>query len=151
VKFVVEAVAGGRQTRLDAMADVAKPVTLKVLAESLSLSKTTVSMVLNQAPGARTIAPATRQRVEEAAVRLGYRPNVHAHMLGSRQRGTDAGEGAEEREAARVDGVEAQTRRVFELEQENARLRRLVAELYLDKGLRRGGVRGGVGVGKGAS
>jgi enoyl-CoA hydratase/carnithine racemase len=115
------------------MTDVGKPITLKALAEHLGLSKTTISMVLNNAPGARTIASATKQRVQEAAERFKYRPNVHAHMLGSRQRVSEGGDVVEEHGTTRLFGMEDQTRRVFELEQENARLKRLVAELCLDK------------------
>jgi DNA-binding LacI/PurR family transcriptional regulator len=44
-----------------------KPVNLKVLAEYLSLSPATVSLVMNNAPGASAIAATTRQRVLEAA------------------------------------------------------------------------------------
>jgi LacI family transcriptional regulator len=61
------------------------PVNLKVLAEYLSLSPATVSLVMNNAPGARSIAPTTRQRVLEAAKRLEYRPNPIARALRTRQ------------------------------------------------------------------
>jgi len=62
-----------------------KPVNLKVLAEYLSLSPATVSLVMNNAPGARSIAPTTRQRVLEAAKRLDYHPNPIARSLRTRQ------------------------------------------------------------------
>jgi LacI family transcriptional regulator len=62
-----------------------KPVNLKVLAEYLSLSPATVSLVMNNAPGAKSIAPATRQRVLEAAKKLDYRPNPIARSLRTRQ------------------------------------------------------------------
>ncbi len=116
----------------DAIREVDKPVTLKVLSEHLGLSKTTISMVLNNAPGARTIAPGTRQRVREAALRFQYRPNLHAQALGTRHRGP-GGEDDWEREGFPADLD--QTRRVQELEVENARLKRLVAELRLDKAI----------------
>jgi LacI family transcriptional regulator len=64
--------------------DTAKPVTLKVLAEYLDLSPATVSIVLNESPVAKSISPATRQRVIDAAKMLRYRPNVHARMLRTR-------------------------------------------------------------------
>ena len=121
------------------MRDIAKPVTLKVLSEYLGLSKTTISMVLNHAPGARTIAPATRQRVQEAAERFNYHPNFHAHMLGTQPRGPNK-LGASKRGIVSRATVEDQTRKVLELEQENASLKRLVAELRLDKAIRRRGL-----------
>ena len=120
------------------MADVAKPVTLKVLSEHLGLSPTTISMVLNNAPGSKTIAPATRQRVQAAAERLKYRPNFHAQMLGTRQRSSEGVIASEDRSEAYLASLEDRTRRVYELEQENARLKRLVAELRLDRALVKG-------------
>lgn len=118
----------------DAIRNGDKPVTLKVLSEHLGLSKTTISMVLNNAPGAQTIAPATRERVRDAAIRFHYRPNLHAQLLGTRQRESDnEGVLTDHSEASSKDGDQA--RRMRELEQENARLKRLVAELRLDKAI----------------
>jgi DNA-binding LacI/PurR family transcriptional regulator len=62
-----------------------KPVNLKILAEYLSLSPATVSLVMNNAPGVAAISPTTRQRVLEAAKRLDYRPNPIARSLRTRQ------------------------------------------------------------------
>lgn len=62
-----------------------KPVNLKVLAEYLSLSPATISLVMNNAPGAKSIAPATRERVLAAAKKLDYRPNQIARSLRTRQ------------------------------------------------------------------
>jgi LacI family transcriptional regulator len=56
-------------------------VNLRMLAEHLELSQTTVSLVLNNSPSARSIPPETRQRVMEAAQRLNYRPNYFARSL----------------------------------------------------------------------
>jgi DNA-binding LacI/PurR family transcriptional regulator len=56
-------------------------VNLRMLAEHLSLSQTTVSLVLNNSPSARSIPPETRNRVLEAAGRLNYRPNYFARSL----------------------------------------------------------------------
>jgi len=64
---------------------IPKPVNLKSLAEYLSLSPATVSLVMNNAPGASAISAATRQRVLEAAKRLDYRPNPIARSLRTRQ------------------------------------------------------------------
>jgi DNA-binding LacI/PurR family transcriptional regulator len=56
-------------------------VNLRMLAEHLELSQTTVSLVLNNSPSAKSIPPETRQRVMEAAQRLNYRPNYFARSL----------------------------------------------------------------------
>jgi len=52
-----------------------------MLAERLKLSQTTVSLVLNHSPAARSIPQETRTRVMEAAERLNYRPNYFARSL----------------------------------------------------------------------
>ena len=52
-----------------------------MLAEYLELSQTTVSLVLNSSPSARSIPQETRNRVKEAAKRLNYRPNYFARSL----------------------------------------------------------------------
>src|SRR6202012_1505551 len=56
-------------------------VNLKMLAEHLQLSQTTISLVLNNSPSAKSIPQETRQRVLEAAQRLNYRPNYFARSL----------------------------------------------------------------------
>lgn len=56
-------------------------VNLRMLADHLELSQTTVSLVLNNSPSAKSIPPETRQRVIEAARRLNYRPNYFARSL----------------------------------------------------------------------
>jgi len=56
-------------------------VNLRMLAEHLKLSQTTVSLVLNNSPSARSIPQETRKRVKEAAERLNYRPNYFARSL----------------------------------------------------------------------
>lgn len=56
-------------------------VNLKMLAEHLELSQTTVSLVLNNSPSAKSIPLETRTRVIEAAQRLQYRPNYFARSL----------------------------------------------------------------------
>jgi DNA-binding LacI/PurR family transcriptional regulator len=52
-----------------------------MLAEHLELSQTTVSLVLNNSPSAKSIPQETRQRVMDAAKRLNYRPNYFARSL----------------------------------------------------------------------
>ncbi len=56
-------------------------VNLKALAAYLELSQTTISLVLNNSPAARSIPEETRNRVTEAAARLHYRPNYFARSL----------------------------------------------------------------------
>jgi DNA-binding LacI/PurR family transcriptional regulator len=56
-------------------------VNLRMLAEHLKLSQTTVSLVLNNSPSAKSIPLDTRKRVREAAERFNYRPNYFARSL----------------------------------------------------------------------
>jgi DNA-binding LacI/PurR family transcriptional regulator len=56
-------------------------VNLRMLADHLELSQTTVSLVLNNSPSAKSIPQETRNRVTEAAERLNYRPNYFARSL----------------------------------------------------------------------
>src|SRR5207248_8229444 len=44
-----------------------------------------ISIVLNNAPLARYIAPTTKKRIEEVAKKLGYRPNAMARFLRSKR------------------------------------------------------------------
>jgi DNA-binding LacI/PurR family transcriptional regulator len=60
-------------------------VTMRDVAKSSGFSSATVSIVLNNAPLARYIAPATKKRIEEAAKKLGYRPNAMARFLRSKR------------------------------------------------------------------
>lgn len=60
-------------------------VTMRDIATAAGVSSSTVSRVINDAPSSVAIGPATRERVEQAALRLGYRPNPFARALrGSR-------------------------------------------------------------------
>jgi LacI family transcriptional regulator len=52
-----------------------------MLAEHLELSQTTVSLVLNNSPSAKSIPQETRTRVMDAARELNYRPNYFARSL----------------------------------------------------------------------
>jgi DNA-binding LacI/PurR family transcriptional regulator len=56
-------------------------VNLRTLAAHLGLSQTTVSLVLNDSPAARSIPPETKQRVIDAARKLQYHPNYFARSL----------------------------------------------------------------------
>lgn len=57
-----------------------RPASLKMLAEHLGLSPSTISFVLNDAPG-RSIPEATRQRVKAAAAKFNYQPSMIARTL----------------------------------------------------------------------
>src|SRR6201998_3539369 len=67
------------------MSGKVKMVTMRDVAESSGFSPATVSIVLNNAPLARYIAPATKKRIEDTAKKLGYRPNVMARFLRSKR------------------------------------------------------------------
>lgn len=60
-------------------------VTIRDVAKESGFSSTTVSIVLNNAPLSRYIPPATKKRIERAAKKLGYRPNLFARSLRSRR------------------------------------------------------------------
>jgi LacI family transcriptional regulator len=60
-------------------------VTIRDVAKESGFSSTTVSIVLNNAPLARYIPPATKKRIEKAAKKLGYRPNLFARSLRSKR------------------------------------------------------------------
>src|SRR5438309_6552860 len=66
----------GAQNQTTAISDVP---------EYSDFSPATVPIVLNNAPLARYIAPATKKRIEEAAKKLGYRPNLMARFLRSKR------------------------------------------------------------------
>ena len=56
-------------------------VTIREVAKESGFSSTTVSFVLNNAPLARYIPDATKNRIRRAAHKLRYRPNVFARTL----------------------------------------------------------------------
>src|ERR1700734_4496528 len=62
-----------------------KLVTMRDVAKATGFSPATVSVVLNNAPLARYIAPATKKRIEDTAKRMGYRPNAMARFLRSKK------------------------------------------------------------------
>jgi DNA-binding LacI/PurR family transcriptional regulator len=57
-----------------------RPANLKMLAEYLNLSPSTISYVLNDSPG-RSIPTATRDRVKAAAAKFNYQPSMIARTL----------------------------------------------------------------------
>jgi LacI family transcriptional regulator len=60
-------------------------ITIRDVAKESGFSSTTVSIVLNDAPLARYIPPGTKKRIEKAAKKLGYRPNLFARSLRSKR------------------------------------------------------------------
>ena len=61
-----------------------KPVSLKELAELLSLSPATVSLVINRSPVADSIPQETKDRIFAAVKKYKYRPNFFARSLRAR-------------------------------------------------------------------
>ena len=65
--------------------DQPQPASLRSLGEYLNLSPATISLVLNNAPGVRSIPQETRDRVTKAAADFDYRPSFYARSLRKRQ------------------------------------------------------------------
>jgi LacI family transcriptional regulator len=74
--------AGGRNVRAR---KEGQPVSLKQLAQSLGLSPTTLSLVLNNSEKAQSIPQETKDRIFAAAQGLKYRPNFFARSLRSQR------------------------------------------------------------------
>lgn len=62
-----------------------RPISLRTLGDYLDLSPATISLVLNNAPGVRSIPHETRERVLAAAKKFDYRPSFFARSLRRRQ------------------------------------------------------------------
>jgi DNA-binding LacI/PurR family transcriptional regulator len=62
-----------------------QPISLRTLGEYLNLSPATISLVLNNAPGVKSIPQDTRDRVTAAAAKFDYRPSFYARSLRKRQ------------------------------------------------------------------
>ena len=63
-------------------------ITLRDVAQASGVSTATVSIVLNNAPLARYIPPSTKDRIAEAAKKLGYRPKVTSRLLTAQRNNT---------------------------------------------------------------
>ena len=74
-----------RPSKANGEPGVKQVVSLKTLGEHLNLSPATISLVLNNAPGVRSIPQETRDRVIEAAAKFNYRPSFYARSLRKRQ------------------------------------------------------------------
>jgi DNA-binding LacI/PurR family transcriptional regulator len=77
--------AGHREAGVKRTNDKGITITMRDVAKASGFSPATVSIVLNNAPLARYIAPATKKRIEETARKLGYRPNAMARFLRSKR------------------------------------------------------------------
>jgi len=73
--------SGASASKRAPVANSGERITLKKLAEHLHLSRTTVSLILNDGPETSRFPEETRRRVAETAKRLGYRPNFFARTL----------------------------------------------------------------------
>ena len=62
-----------------------KRPTIMDVANSSGVSKTTVSIILNESPASNRVPPDTKKRVREVAEKLGYRPNWRARALANRR------------------------------------------------------------------
>ena len=58
-----------------------RPITLRAVAESVKLTASTVSHVLNDSPAARSVPEETKRRIFKAARELNYHPNFFARSL----------------------------------------------------------------------
>ena len=74
-----------KRTKPEANSQTVQPPSLRTLGEYLNLSPATISLVLNNAPGVRSIPQETRTRVIEAAAKFEYRPSFYARSLRKRQ------------------------------------------------------------------
>jgi len=74
-----------KQPKSGAQPQPGQPISLRTLGEYLNLSPATISLVLNNAPGVRSIPQETRDRVTEAAAKFDYRPSFYARSLRKRQ------------------------------------------------------------------
>jgi LacI family transcriptional regulator len=75
----------GKRTKAGIEPKPGQSVSLRTLGDYLDLSPATISLVLNNAPGVRSIPQETRDRVTEAATRFDYRPSFYARSLRKRQ------------------------------------------------------------------
>ena len=62
-----------------------KRPTIRDVAQACGVSKSTVSVILNDSPASSRVPHETQQRVRQAAVQIGYRPSWRARALTSRR------------------------------------------------------------------
>lgn len=74
-----------KRTKLETEPKLGQPISLRKLGQYLNLSPATLSLVLNNSPGVRSIPQETRDRVMEAAAKFDYQPTLYARSLKKRQ------------------------------------------------------------------
>jgi DNA-binding LacI/PurR family transcriptional regulator len=74
-----------KRTKPGVVPQPGQPISLRTLGEYLNLSPATISLVLNNAPGVRSIPQETRDRVIQAAAKFDYRPSFFARSLRKRK------------------------------------------------------------------
>lgn len=84
-RSVVQLEGMGKRTKPSTNLSPDQPISLRTLGEYLNLSPATISLVLNNAPGVRSIPQETRDRVKAAAAKFDYRPSFYARSLRKRQ------------------------------------------------------------------
>jgi transcriptional regulator with XRE-family HTH domain len=107
--------------------------TLKDVAEMAGVSKATASRVVN---GVDNVSSVTRARVLSAISRLKYSPDIHAVELrrgkGGMRSKRSTGTGLQPARRAGAQNQRRNAERLRLLEEENARLKRLVTNLSMD-------------------
>jgi DNA-binding LacI/PurR family transcriptional regulator len=82
---VLQQLCMGKRAKPGTEPQPGQTISLRTLGEYLNLSPATISLVLNNAPGVRSIPQETRDRVTEAAAKFDYRPSFYARSLRKRQ------------------------------------------------------------------
>jgi LacI family transcriptional regulator len=84
-RTVLQRLCMSKQGKSGTKPQAGQTISLRTLGEYLSLSPATISLVLNNAPGVRSIPQETRDRVTKAAAKFDYRPSFYARSLRKRQ------------------------------------------------------------------
>ena len=82
---VIQQLCMAKSTKPGSDLQPGQTISLRTLGEYLNLSPATISLVLNNAPGVRSIPQETRDRVTEAAAKFDYRPSFYARSLRKKQ------------------------------------------------------------------
>ena len=85
MRLVLQLVCMVKRTRSGTEPKPGQVISLRTLGEYLNLSPATISLVLNNAPGVRSIPQETRDRVTKAAAKFDYRPSFYARSLRKQQ------------------------------------------------------------------
>ncbi len=82
---MIQQLCMAKSTKPGSDLQLGQTISLRTLGEYLNLSPATISLVLNNAPGVRSIPQETRDRVIAAAAKFDYRPSFYARSLRKRQ------------------------------------------------------------------